>query len=204
MRIVSQRVGILLLAAIAASGCFGSPKSRHYALGAAAVPEGQALASFPQLGLVVGPVDFPRYLDRPEIVTRDGAHGLTVSETNRWAGSLRSDFLRVLADQLGRRVGTERVVAYPNEARFKVDYRVQVELVAFEGQLGDSVALRARWVVASGDTGRALVAEVSDLHEPTASASWDDLVAAHGRALDALSGEIAARIVALASRPTDK
>jgi uncharacterized protein len=200
---VAVRIGFALLLAGAASGCLGgSPKPRHYTLGAAAAPAGPPLAELPELGLVVGPVDFPRYLDRPEMVVRDGSHGLELSDSHRWAGSLRNDFLRVLADHLGRRVGTERVVTYPNEARFPVTYRVQLELLSFEGTPGANVSLRARWVVASGATGKALAVEESDLTEPTASASWDDLVAAQGRALARMGDEIANRIVALASRPT--
>lgn len=194
-----------LLAAGVAVACFGgTPKPHHYTLGTALAPESPPLASLPHLGIAVGPVEFPRYLDRPEIVVRDGAHGLVLSESNRWAGSFRNDFVRVLADQIGGRLGTERVVTYPNEARFAVDYRVQLELLAFDGAPGESVSLRARWVVAVGAVGPALAAEETELVEPVPSASYDDLVAAHGRALAALGEQIAARIVTLASRPTAK
>ena len=202
-RSMSTLVAVAIAALLAASGCGGSPRPRHFTLSTAPGAGEAQVASLPAVAVYVGPVDFPRYLDRPEIVVREGANGLKLSETNRWGGSLRNDFTRVLADDLGHRLGTERVVTYPNDARYPIDYRVQVELLSFEGTPGESVGLRARWVV-SGATGAALATSQSDLTEPTASVSYDDLVAAHGRALDRLATEIATRIAALASRTTAK
>jgi len=200
MRNPAGRITLALLLASALAGCLGrTPKPSYYTLGAAAPVAAEPVASLPALGLVVGPIDFPRYLDRPELVTRDGAHGLVLSNARRWAGSFRNDFGRVLADQLGRQLGTAHVATYPNEARFPVDYRVQLELVSFEGTLGEPVTLRARWVVADGSGGTAAAAEESEIVEPTASSSWDDLLAAHGRAVSRLATEIATRVASLAA-----
>jgi uncharacterized lipoprotein YmbA len=191
-------LGLGLLAAFAA-GCFGqAPKLRFYTLSSvsdsAAGPE---LEPHPELGLVIGPIEFPRYLDRPEIVRRDGSNRLVLSNEHRWAGSLRSDFLRVVADDLGRLLGTARVAIYPDEPRFSAAYRLLLDVRAFEGVSREMVVLRARWTIVSTSDGRALAVEESRIHQPVASGSYEDLVDAESQALGTLSRQIAERMAAL-------
>lgn len=190
---------LLLAAALLANACASGPPPRFYALGRG--PDPTPVATRPELGLAVGPLELPRYLDRSEIVTRDGSHRLVLANAHRWGGSLRSDVLRVLADDLGTLLGTARVVVYPNEPRFPVDYRVLLELQEFEGVAGEGVVLRARWMLASGADGRALVVEESTVREPVASEAFEDLVAAHSAALGAVTREIARRLAALPAPP---
>ena len=190
------------LAAAALLGCFGGGAAPEYftlASGAGGAA-GPALASRPDLGLAVGPLDAPSYLDRPELATRDGANRLVYWDDHRWGGSLRADALRVLADDLGRLLGTARIAVYPDAASFPVDYRVRVELLEFEGVPGQAVTLRARWTVAAGSDRKALAVEASQIEAPTASASFEDLVAAQSAALGQLTREIAEKIASLPAR----
>ncbi len=188
------------LSMIVLMGC-GGPAPLFYTLSSASsAPAGPALGSHPNLGLVVGPLEFPRYLDRPELVTRDGAHRLIVADAHRWAGSMSSDVLLSIADDLGRLLGTARVVAYPSAPRFTATYRVLLDVHEFEGVLGEKITLRVRWTIASVADGRALVVEESVFEQPVASASYEDLVTAESAALGALSNEIAERIASLPAR----
>jgi uncharacterized lipoprotein YmbA len=104
---------------------------------------------------------------------------------------------RVLSDDLGRLLGTERIVVFPNEPAFRLDYRVLLDVGEFEGVLGESVTLRARWTIVSGADRRALAVEEAHIVEATASPSFEDLVAAQRAALRRLGETIAARLVAL-------
>jgi hypothetical protein len=194
---LARRLAALALGAVLAGGCAGGAPVQFFTLGGAGASAGAPLAARPELGLAVGPIEFPRYLDRPEIVTRDGAHRLVLSGSNRWAGSLRTDMLRVLADDLGQLLGTARVAVFPSEPRFRLDYRVLVDLREFEGVPGDSVTLRAGWTLVSGVDGRAVAVEEARVVEPVASASFEDFVAAQRAALAALGREIAGRLAAL-------
>jgi uncharacterized lipoprotein YmbA len=182
-----------------ATGCFSrTPKPTFFALssgsGAAA---GAPIASLPDLGIVVGPLEFPRYLDRPEIVSRDGANQLIVADSHRWGGSLRSDILRVVADDLGRLLGTARVAVYPADARFPLKYRVLIDLREFEAVAADRVALRAVWTIAAAGDGRAIDVEEAHIDQPTASTAMSDVVAAQNAALGSMSRAIAERLVQL-------
>ena len=167
------------------------------ASGAAA---GAAIASRPDLGLVVGPLELPRYLDRRELVTRDGAHRLVVADAHRWGGSMSSDVLRVVSGDLGRLLGTARVAVYPAEPRFPASYRVLLDIHEFEGVPGDKVTLRVRWTIAAVPDGRALVVEESAVEQPVASASYEDLVAAESAALGTVTRQIAERVAELKPR----
>jgi uncharacterized lipoprotein YmbA len=199
MRPFALRAGLAgaVLAGLIA-GCLGSsPAPTFYTLSAASGPAGEeVVATRPELGLVVGPLDFPRYLDRPEIVTRDGSHQLVMADAHRWGGSLRSDILRVVADDLGRLLGTSRVAIYPAEPRFPAAFRVLLDLREFEGVPGQSIVLRVRWTIVGPD-GRALAVEESRIEQPIASASFNDLVAAESAALGALNRRIAEGLAAL-------
>ena len=199
--LVSRAGLVAVLAAAISTGCLGSPQPHFYTLKSAAGAEpGASIASRPELGLVVGPLEFPRYLDRPELVSRDGTHQLVVADAHRWGGSMTDDVLSVLANDFARLLGTARVVAYPAEARFAANYRVLLDVHEFEGVLGEKVTLRVRWTIAAVKDGRALVVEESSFEQPVASKSYEDLVSAESAALGALSREIAERIAGLPSR----
>jgi hypothetical protein len=189
---------VAIVAATLATGCLGgpTPEPEYFTLSAAAGPDATPVAARPELGLVLGQVELPRYLDRSELVTRSGAHGLKVWNLQRWGGSLRNDVQRVVADDLSRLLGTARVAVYPAEARFPVDYRVLLELLELGSAPGHPVALRARWTIAGSD-GRAVAVGATDVEQPPASASWEDYVAAHGAALALLTRELAERIAGL-------
>jgi uncharacterized lipoprotein YmbA len=186
------------VAAALVMGCFGGPKPEFFTLSAASgAAAGAPIASQPELGLAVGPLDFPRYLDRPEIVTRDGSHRLIVADAHRWGGSLQTDILRVVADDLGRLLGTTRVAMYPAEPRFTASYRILLDVREFEGVPGQKVTLRVRWTIAAVPDGHALVVEESVVEQPIASASYEDLVAAESTALGSVTRQIAERVAGL-------
>lgn len=191
-------LGLTLLLAGGVTGCLGGPPPEPllFTLSPAAGASAAPLAARPELGLVVGQIELPRYLDRSELVTRNGPHRLKAWSGVRWGGSLRTDVQRVVADDLGRLLGTARVAPYPVEARFPVNYRVLLELLEFGGAAGGPVTLRTRWTLASTD-GRALAVGQTNVQEASASASWEDYVAAHSAALASVTRAIAERIVSL-------
>jgi hypothetical protein len=188
------------LAALALTACFGGPKPSFYALSSAGDAASAPLAARPLLGLAIGPIEFPRYLDRSELVTRDGANQLVIADAHRWGGSLRNEILRVVADDLGRLLGTSRVVVYPSEPRFKADYRVLLDIREFERVADGEVSLRVRWTITSVGDGSAVVVEETRATEPVASSAWSDVVAAESAALGSLTRQIATRIAALPAR----
>jgi hypothetical protein len=197
---VNARSRAALAGALAALlvGCLGgpTPQPEYFTLSSLAPSDGAPVAARPDLGLVLGQIELPRYLDRAELVTRSGEHGLQVWNLVRWGGSLRTDVARVVADDLSRLLGTQRIAVYPAEARFPVTYRVLLELTELGSAPGNPVVLRARWTIAGAD-GLALAVGATHLEQPPASGSWADYVAAHRTALGTVTRELAERIAAL-------
>jgi len=141
----------------------------------------------------VGPVHLPSYLERTTIVTRR-ENQLSYNDMQRWAGSLESEFLQALGANLARMLGSHRVAVYPSEPGYPLDFRIALDVVRFDGALGETVTLEVRWVVTTGTGGELLGTGSAKLREPVASRRYRDLVVAHSAAVESLSRTIAARI----------
>lgn len=190
------RLLIVSLTVLVVTGCAGSPEPRFYALQTLEDPT--PVAELPGLGIAIGPVNLPRYLDEPRIVTRKHESRVEYREYDRWAGgSLESEMLRVLGENLGLLLGTDRVVVYPLRGPFPIKYTVRLDVERFDGRRGDSVDLRTRWVVTAAGQDDALAVEITELTAPLEETKTRRLVEAHGKLLGELSRVIAERVAAL-------
>jgi len=168
-------------------GCASSPPSQFYTLSATAAP---ALTPVAQSGyrIVVGPATVPESLDRPQLVVRMSENRVTLVEQARWAEPLSSAIPAVLAENLGRLLNSSGVMAYPqNPEHF--DYQVLIEVLRFDSVPDDAATVEVAWTLRAlnGERryGRTLV------RERVEGAGYEALVAAHSRALRAVSAEIA-------------
>ncbi|HSO07289.1 MAG TPA: PqiC family protein [Pelomicrobium sp.] len=187
MSLVTFAVAALFLA-----GCCSSPKPKFYTLSpqapAAATAPAAAPTGRPSVG--VAAVTLPDSVDRPQLVTRTGANEVAIAEQHRWAGPLKAEVPRVLAENIARLTGNPQVSAHPAAAAASADYRVVTDFQRFEGTVGGDVVLEALWMVQT--TGGDLVtAGRSAVREPTGAAGYEALTAAYSRALARLAGFIA-------------
>jgi uncharacterized lipoprotein YmbA len=189
---------IALSVALLATGCATTPEARFYSLTA---PGDGAVAAEGGPSLAIGPVDLPRYLDRPQMVSRAGDNRLLVDEFNRWGGALDQEITAVLAQALGQRLGTQRVYAYPSRIAAEVDYRIALEVRRFDGELGGDVALEAAWSLVDDRTGAILRTRRVDYREATAGPDHAAYVAALQRTLQRLAEELAAELNQAVKRP---
>ena len=188
-----------VVTAILLCGCAGtSPSVTFYTLNALSgtkteSPRDDVEQGIQGLAVGVGPVTFPGYLDRPQIVTRMGPHRLDISEFHRWGDTLLKDFSRIVAKNISILLSTKRVTVYPWSDDFSPDYQIRLDVEQFDGQLGDSVSLDVRWSV-TGREGRDIVFQTSSIEEPLSTKDYEGLVAAMSRAVATLSREIAKEI----------
>jgi uncharacterized lipoprotein YmbA len=194
----SCRVAAIVAAGLAVSCLGSSPNVSLYTM--SAVSNSMTTGAPDGLAIGVGPIRVPRYLDRPEWVTRPGGSTsqLEVDDFRRWAGGFSSNVLSVLGENLGAKLDTQQVVVYPAPTAFTLDYRVAVDFHAFEGIGGDAVVLRASWVIRAGGAGRGPWSGQSAIRSAIAGGGSEGLVAAHNEALALLADEIASRIEDLA------
>jgi uncharacterized protein len=181
---------------VLAGGCASAP-SRFYTL--SPVPLASPGSGAPGLPIVVGPVTVPEVVDRPQIVLRVGSNRVTLDELNRWASSLQDEIGRTVAQDLMARLSTPNVTLSTQTPVPDPAYRVTISVQRFESALGDAATLDAAWTVRRAKeeatrTGR------TTLREPAQGATHEALVAAHSRAVDRLSQDIADAIVSLERR----
>lgn len=184
--------GITICLAVALAGCSRSPRVTFYTLEHGAQVDA-AVATSVVPTVVVGPVSLPEVVDRPQLVMRVAANRVEILETHRWAEPLRSEIPRVIAENLGHLLGSSRVASYLQHSGSDVDYRVLVDFQRFESSPGEAVTVEAAWSLrrttgGTPRTGRSLV------REPVAAVGYDPLVAAYGRALLAVSRDLATAI----------
>jgi uncharacterized lipoprotein YmbA len=186
---------LLPLAALLLGGCVRSPEPKFYTL---TMVQDQYSARrsnpAPKAVIGIGPVKIADYLDRSQIVTRTGNDQLVKSESNRWVGSFKDNFINVLADDLGFLLSDQQIYVYPWRTSVPIDYQVTVDVVRCDGRLGDAAYLEARWSILKGPEKKLLKTNRSSINEPITGADYTELVAAQSRAIAKLSEDIAAAI----------
>jgi uncharacterized lipoprotein YmbA len=104
------RVNIILsLLLLVLSGCASTEPSRFYILSSLHGTEAEQVQEESEQGIAigVGPVKIPAHLNRPQIVTRTSQNELKLAEFDKWAGSFKDGFTRVLAKNLSVLLSTE-------------------------------------------------------------------------------------------------
>jgi uncharacterized protein len=188
-----QHVGlaIVMCAISALPGCGSSPKESYYTLSADAPVNGALPASGESAyTIAVGAITLPEVVDRPQFVLRASPNEVTIIELHRWAGPLKSEIPRIIADNLAADLNVKRVAAYPQSAGENADYRVLVDIQRFDSTLGESVTIDALWTVKRVSDG-ILRTGRSTARESSSGGTYEAVVAAHSRALATISREIA-------------
>jgi uncharacterized lipoprotein YmbA len=181
-----------LLIVFLLGGCSSTPPVAYYTLNT--LPERQqeipAAVMDDTIAIGVGPVEFPKFLDRPQIVTRKSQNQIEVSEFNRWAGSFPGDFSRVLAKNISILLPSDRVAVYPWGDQFTPTYQIKLEVEQFDGQLGESVVLDVTWMVTDQEGTNTLVVRKSRVEEAVLDKTYEALVEAKSNGLVTLSRTI--------------
>jgi uncharacterized lipoprotein YmbA len=156
------------------------------------------IAGNSKLAIGVGPIDFPDYLKRRAVVTRTASNQIDVSPVDFWGGELDDNFRRILAQNLGQLLQTDRVVKYPWPRQSTVDYQIVITVERFETAADGQAHLDARWIIKDGSTGEDLYA--SDTVAAASAAGGEGAAAAAlSQDLGTLSSDIASRVSTLAA-----
>ena len=153
-----------------------------------------------QISLGVGPIKFPGYLDREEVVSRISQNRLVFAENDRWAESLADNFTRVFAQNLAALLQTDRIILYPWPSNRGPAYRVEIEVLRFEPDAGRNAQLFARWTVRVAGEKLPPTVRESRITRPLNGSSTEESVAALSAALGDLSQEITAAVRAVESQ----
>jgi len=161
-----------------------------------AAPGVSPVSATKPLTIGIGPIEFPDYLRRLEVVTRTSPNELDLSPEKRWGEPLDKNFTRVLSENLSQLLNTQQLENYPWPRRTEVDYQVAVDVLRFETSADGQSRLIARWVIKDGRTGKDLSAAETNASAPVGSGETA-ASAALSNDLASLSRDIAARITEL-------
>ena len=174
------------------AGCFGtSTPIQYYTLTPLPRPVGLADGG---TGTVVAvlPVAIPASIDRPQIVTRTAENQLSLSEYNRWGGSLKEDVGRTLVQNLNVLLAGKPVSVLPENLAAEPRYYIAVTINRLDGRLGETVWLNAAWTLRDQQAKRTLAIRSFVAEDRVTGTGFADLVAAQSRLVDAMSRDIAA------------
>ncbi len=186
--VISIRTCMIAVALLAVTGCGSTPPSNHYQLDE---PAATRLSGIDRgIAVGVGPVILEPYLDRPQIVIRGAGHKLELSEFNRWSEPLKDSISRVIIVNLSNMLESTRVFQIPRRNKtIPLEFRIEIEIARFDGELGGDALLVARWTL-YGRQEKALLTKVSIISESSGGEGFDNLIAAQNRTLHKLSKEI--------------
>ena len=187
---ISARYALILFMAVTVFGCKGStPPVTFYTLTpiAAMQDAGSSQTNLKDVLIGIGPLKFPKILDRPQIVTRPAPGRLTLADFRRWRGFLKDDFLSVMAENMTTLLGTDQVVTYPWPGGLNPSLRIEFDVHQFDGKLGDSVVLNVSWILKTADKTDNTHLKRSTIVQAVSGPDFDALVAAKSMALERLS-----------------
>jgi uncharacterized lipoprotein YmbA len=184
-------LALACLLALVAAAC-SSPSARFYTLSATA----EQSPAPSKLAVAVGPISIPASIDRPQVVVTTSPNTVSIDEYNRWASPVQDNLSRVIAEDLGKALGTPRVMLFKETLNTDVEYRVQVEVRTFESAPGKYAALDAVWTVRRMKDGKNETGRTS-VREPVQGDGFEEIAAAHSRAVAKMSQDIAGAIRAL-------
>jgi uncharacterized protein len=198
-----MRTGKILLLVLAGSailnGCAASPYApRFYVLNTldgtqkAGTPacEGAAVVS-----LGIGPLAVPKYLDRPQIMTRVSRNELKLSESDLWAEPLKDTIPRMIACNVGSLMCGD-IKTWPWKGSDQSDYRLNAWIIHLEGTPGGNAVLDVKWSISDEHTKKLLILKESTYTEPVQENSYESLAAAYSRLLTSFSRDIADSLTA--------
>jgi len=191
---------LLILALIFLGACAGSSAPmRFYLLNPLPDSEkGRQRRILPSTVTVgIGPVKFPAYLDRRQIVTRVTENELHVAEFEEWGGALKENFTRVLVENLHILLPEDAFEVFPFTGSSQIDYHVELEVLRMDGRLGGKASLDAHWSLYKRRGGQLLFTARAHFDEPVGGPGYAALVTALSRTVETLSRNIAATVEGL-------
>ena len=124
--------------------------TNFYTLSSATEPD---VAKRSAEGLVIGlgPITLPQYLDRPDIVTREGANQMRLAEFSKWAEPLEPLLTRIMAEDLYALLDASDVIPIPQRGDIPLDRVSRSTSAGSTPTTAGEVVLDARWRIYQGD-----------------------------------------------------
>ena len=137
-----------------AGACGSSPPVRYYSLDPLPGTKPDVAKPY-SMGL--GPIVFPEYLRRPQIVTRTVGAEIKFADFDRWSGPLAGSFQRILVQNLDQLLDEWTVVEFPYGTLWDPQFRFQGRVTRFDTDETGLAVLNVQWGVRDLETEQMLV-----------------------------------------------
>jgi uncharacterized protein len=161
---------------------------------------GPVPGSFAPIELGLGPIRFPVYLDRLEMVTRIDENRFAISETNRWAAPLDGAFSGILAQDLTSRIPESRVALYPWYNDHLPDFQIIIDVQRFDVTVQGLANLEATWTIKDAKNNAFLYSTSSAFTQSVGVSKSADPATALSHTISDLSSQIASRVEQIGAR----
>ena len=128
------------------------------------------------------------------MVSQTDANQLQMDEFERWAGGLSPNINDVMAENLSRMLGTDKVVTQPWARAVPVQYQVVLDIRRFDVTQDNEVYLLAQWRLFTDNGKKLLEIKRTELVQPVNGAGYSARAAAQSVALAELARQIAESI----------
>lgn len=191
----SKFLAIVLLSLITV-GCLGgqSPPTSFFMISPlGAPPQGaspRAAQTLTHVGLET--VVVPEYLNRSEIVLNLDDTVYHLAEFSQWTEPLSDNLTRVLEDNLTKLLQAAAIEVFrASQSSIPLDYRLEIDVLRLDGNLGGSVTLVAQWALLEAEEDELQLMRRSEYREQAADDTYRGLVLAKSRAVEKWSREMA-------------
>lgn len=151
----------------------------------------------------LGPVNFPKYLDRSAIVVRQSDSEISINDMHRWAEPLEKNFTQVLAHNLQTLLNNYYVTVLPWRNAKSIDYQVVIDVHRFDADINNNVMLSVQWFVYRKADNRNLHFEKSIITEKAENHTYDALVKKQSEVVKIFSLELSDKLEEILRKLTE-
>jgi uncharacterized lipoprotein YmbA len=193
-----KHVAIIFMS-LALAGCLGgqSAPTNFYMLSPLSPSSAGTATASAEARIHIGleTVVIAEYLNRNEIVLNLDNTIFQLAEFNQWAEPLDANLTRVLAENLTNLLHDDSITVFPaSESSIPLDYRLEVDVLRLDGNLGGQVTLISQWALLEAEEDDLKLMRRSKYQEPAADNTYKGLVLAQSRTVEKLTRDIAAAI----------
>ncbi|MBW2657671.1 MAG: membrane integrity-associated transporter subunit PqiC, partial [Deltaproteobacteria bacterium] len=140
-------------------------------------------------------VTVPEYLNRSEIVINLDNTVYQLADFSKWAEPLSDNLTRVLEENLTNLLHDDSIdIFLASDSSIPPDYRLEVDVLRLDGNLGDQVTLVAQWALLAAEEDDLIVMRRSEYQASAADNTYKELVMAKSRTIEKLSQDIALNV----------
>ena len=193
-----KHIAIIVLA-LALTGCLGgqSPPTSFYMLSPLNPSQTGTLAATADGRIRIGlsTVTVPEYLNRSEIVINLDNTVYQLADFSKWAEPLSDNLTRVLEENLTNLLHDDSIdIFLASDSSIRPDYRLEVDVLRLDGNLGDQVTLVALWALLAAEEDDLIVMRRSEYQASAADNTYKELVMAKSLTIEKLSQDIALNV----------